>query len=124
MYTGVNDIMQLERSPRSSLDDELLTACLKVLTMDQFFADFVVPTAMRTTLLVTMPTLDDIDTASVQRGDQSHGVVIPGVVGGHGRGGGPAGGHSGIMASGGSCGISSGSPAGGSGPTPAPHKGK
>jgi hypothetical protein len=69
MYTEVNDIMQLERSPRSSLDDELLTACLKVLTMDQFLADFVVPTAMRTTLLVTMPTLDDIDTASVQRGD-------------------------------------------------------
>jgi hypothetical protein len=42
-----------------------------------------------------MPTLDDIDIASVQRGDQSRGVVIlgagslVGATGGHGRGGGP-----------------------------------
>jgi hypothetical protein len=46
-------------------------------------------------LLAIMPTLDDIDIASVQRGDQSRGVVIlgagslVGATGGHGRGGGP-----------------------------------
>jgi hypothetical protein len=46
-----------------------------------------------------MPTLDDVDIAPVQRGDLSHGVVIPGpgglggAVGGHGRGRGPAGGR-------------------------------
>jgi hypothetical protein len=53
-----------------------------------------------------MPTLDDINIAPVQRGDMSHGVVIPGAggmgstVGGHGRGGGPTGGRGGISAGG------------------------
>jgi hypothetical protein len=52
---------------------------LKVLTVDQFSVDLVVPTAVcepicmnqaaRTALLATMPTLDDIDIAPVQRGD-------------------------------------------------------
>jgi hypothetical protein len=32
MYTGVNDIMRLERGPGSSLDGELLAACLQALT--------------------------------------------------------------------------------------------
>jgi hypothetical protein len=39
MYTGVNDIMRLERGPGSSLGCELLAACLKALTTDQFSAE-------------------------------------------------------------------------------------
>jgi hypothetical protein len=101
MYTGVNDIMRLERGPGSSLDEALLAASLNALTVDQFSADLVVPAAVcepicanqvaRTTLLATMPTLDDVDIAPVQRGNQSRGVVIlgdgslVGAAGGHGR---------------------------------------
>jgi hypothetical protein len=64
-----------------------------------------------------MPTLDNIDIALLQRGDQSHDVVIPGAGGlagatsGHGQGGGPAG-------------CRGGGPTGGSGPSLAPSKGK
>jgi hypothetical protein len=36
MYTGMNDIMWLDRGPRSSLDVVLLAASLKALTTDQF----------------------------------------------------------------------------------------
>jgi hypothetical protein len=60
---------------------------LKALTMDQFLADLVVPATVcepicvnqveRTALLATMPMLDDVDIALVQRGDQFRGVVIP-----------------------------------------------
>jgi hypothetical protein len=79
MYTGVNDIMRLERGPGSSLDKALLAACLKALTADQFSADLVVLVAVcepicvnqavTTALLATMPTLDNVDIAPVQRGD-------------------------------------------------------
>jgi hypothetical protein len=79
MYIGLNDIMQLERGPGSSLDEALLAACLKPLTVDQFSVDLVVPTAVceaicanqatRTALLATMPMLADVDIAPVQRGD-------------------------------------------------------
>jgi hypothetical protein len=83
---------------------------------------------MRTTLLATMPTLDDVDIATVQRGSMSCGVAIPGtgglggVVGDRGRGGGtvgggPVGGRGGGPAGG-------GGPVGGSGPAPALSKGK
>jgi hypothetical protein len=34
MYTGVNNIMWLDCGPGSSLDDTLLAASLKALTMD------------------------------------------------------------------------------------------
>jgi hypothetical protein len=34
MYTGVNDIMRLDRGSWSSLDEEFLAACLKALTSD------------------------------------------------------------------------------------------
>jgi hypothetical protein len=97
MYTGVIDIMRLERGPGSSLDGELLTACLKALTTDQFSAELTTPPAScgaicmdqaaRTALLATMPTLDDIDIAVVQRGDLSRGVTIPGATVTGGRGG-------------------------------------
>jgi hypothetical protein len=77
MYTGVNDIMRLDHGPGSSQDEVLLAASLKALTTKQFSAELVVSTAVcepicvnqttRTALLVTMPTLDDVDIAPVQR---------------------------------------------------------
>jgi hypothetical protein len=85
MYTGVNDIMWLDRGPGSNLDAALLVATLKALTMDQFSAELVAPAAVcepicvdqaaRTARLAIMPTLDDVDITPVQRGDQSRGVT-------------------------------------------------
>jgi hypothetical protein len=43
MYTGVNDIMRLDHGPGSSLDEDLLAACLKALITDQFSAELVAP---------------------------------------------------------------------------------
>jgi hypothetical protein len=124
MYTGVNDIMRLDRGLGSSLDAALLVASLKALTIDQFSAELVVLTVVcepicvnqmaRTALLLTMPTLDDVDIAPVQRGDQSHGVVMPGlgglggVAGGHGLGGGLPACRGGIPVGGGPTGSRSG----------------
>jgi hypothetical protein len=75
MYTGVNDIMQLDHGLGSSLDENLLAACLKALTSDQFLAELMAPPvayepicmnqATRMVLLVTMPMLDDIDITTV-----------------------------------------------------------
>jgi hypothetical protein len=147
MYTGVNDIMRLDRGPGSSLGDALLVARLKALTMDQSSAELMMPAAAceplfvnhaaRTSLLAIMPTLDDIDIAPVQRGDQSCDVVIPGLngpggaAGGHGHSGGPPAGRGGIPLGGGTAGSRSGAPvgrrggaAGGSSAAPAPGKGK
>jgi hypothetical protein len=92
--------------------------------------------AARTALLAIMPTMDDVDIAPVQRGDQSRNVVIPrlggpgGATGGHGRGGGPPAGCEGIPVGGGLTGSRSGAPAGGRGgdtfssSATAPGKGK
>jgi hypothetical protein len=61
---------------------------------------------VRITLFTTMPMLDDINIALMQRGDQSCGMVIPGagsldsIAGSHGQGGGLAGGCGGVLASG------------------------
>jgi hypothetical protein len=70
MYTGVNDIMQMDRGPGSSLGDALLAASLKALTMDQSSTELVTPAAFceplcvnqaaRTMMLVIMPTLNDV----------------------------------------------------------------
>jgi hypothetical protein len=91
MYTGVNDIMWLDRGPGSRIDAALLVASLKALTTDQFTDKLVVSVAVcepicvnqavRTALLAIMPMLDDVDIVLVQRGDQSRGVVIPGLDG-------------------------------------------
>jgi hypothetical protein len=126
MYTRVNDIMQLERRLGSSLDEALLVASMKALTTDPFSAELVVPVAVcesicanqavRAVLLATIPTMDDVDIALVQRGDQSRGVVIPGpggpggAAGGRGRGGtsagsSAAGSHSGAPALAGGGGV-------------------
>jgi hypothetical protein len=97
MFTGVNDIMRLEHGPGSSLDGELLAACLKALTTDQFSAELAMPPASygaicmdqaaRTALLAVMPMLDDVGIAMVQRGDLSRDVTIPGATVTSGRGG-------------------------------------
>jgi hypothetical protein len=75
MYTGVNDIMRLDHGPGSSLDEDLLVVSLKELTMNQFLTELVMPSAVcepicvnqaaRTTLVVAMSTLDDVDIAPV-----------------------------------------------------------
>jgi hypothetical protein len=147
MYTRVNDIMQLDRRPGSSLDEDLLAASLKALTTDRFLAELMVSLAacepicmnqaMRTALLAAMSTLDDVDIALVQRGDLSHGVVIHGdgvlggAAGGRGQGGGPAGVRGGSSADdrggpvgGGPAGGQGGDPTGGFSPALAPVKGK
>jgi hypothetical protein len=148
MYTGVDDIMRLDCGPWSILGDTLLAASLKALTTDQPSAELVMPAAAyeplnanqaaRTALLAIMPTLDDVDIAPVQRGDQSHSVVIPrpggpgAAAGGHGGGGSLPVGHGGILVGGGPAGSHSGAPAGGRGggcagdssAAPAPGKGK
>jgi hypothetical protein len=105
MHTGVNDIMRLERGPGSSLDGELLAACLKALTTDQFPAELAVPPAScgaicmdqaaRTVLPAAMPMLDDVDIAVVQRGDLSRGMTIPGATVTGGWGGTTGGGQGG-----------------------------
>jgi hypothetical protein len=116
-YQGVSRPYRI--GPGSSLDGDLLAACLKALTTDQFSAELATPPAYcraicmdqaaRTALLAAMPTLDDIDIAVVERGDLSRGVTIPGVTGGRGgtTGGGRGPGGSGCPSS-----------------TPAPDKGK
>jgi hypothetical protein len=123
MYTRVNDIMRLDRGPGSSLDEVLLATSLKALTTDQFSAKLMVPPVagepicvnqvVRTALLAAMRTLDDVNIAPVQRGDQSRGVVIPragglvSVASGHGRGSGTEGGG-GVPAGGGRGGVPAG----------------
>jgi hypothetical protein len=137
MYTGVNDIMQLERGPGSSLNGELLAACLKALTTDQFSAELVTPPAScgaicmdqtaRTALLATMPTLDDVDIAVVQMGYLSCGVTIPGATVTGGRGGTTDGGRGSRPVGSGSAGggLAGGRGRGGSGsPSSAPALGK
>jgi hypothetical protein len=119
-----NDIMRLEHGPGSSLDGDLLAACLKALTTDQFSAELTTPPAScraicmdqaaRTALLAAMPTLDDVDIAVVQRGDLSRGVTIPGVTVTGGRSGTTGGGRGGRGPGGSGCPSS----------TPAPGKGK
>jgi hypothetical protein len=71
MYTGVNDIMRLDRGPASSLHEDLLAVSLKVLTTNQFSVELMVPPGIyepicvnqvaRIALLAAMPTLDDVD---------------------------------------------------------------
>jgi hypothetical protein len=113
--------MRLERGPGSSLDGDLLAACLKALTADQFSAELATPPAScraicmdqaaRTVLLAAMPTLDDIDIAVVQRGDLLRGVTIPGVTVTGGRGGTTGGGRGGRGPGGSGCPSSTPAPA-------------
>jgi hypothetical protein len=70
---------------------------------------------VRTALLAIMPMLDDVDIAPVQRGDQSCGIIIPGLGGPSGAAGGH--GHGGVPAGGGPAGSCSGAPTGNRGGT-------
>jgi hypothetical protein len=71
------------------LGGEALVLAMGKLSPDPSSHDFITPTscqplsmdqAARTLLLVAMPSMDDVDIALVQRGDQSRGVRIPGTV--------------------------------------------
>jgi hypothetical protein len=96
LYTGVNDITWLECGDESMLGEEALALAMGKLILDPSSHDFITPPAsyqplcmdqdVRTLLLVVMPSMDDVDIAPVQRGDQSCGVRIPGtgVAGGQG----------------------------------------
>jgi hypothetical protein len=70
--------------------------------------------AARIALLAIMPTLDDVDIAPMQRGDQSRSMVIPGLggpggaAGGHSRAGGPLAGRGSVPVGGGPAGSRSG----------------
>jgi hypothetical protein len=87
MYTGENDATQLEHG--SGLDSDLTvrTGMLSKLSIDPSSNDFINPPvrctplcldqATRSLLLKELPTLDDIDIAVRQMGDQSRGVNIP-----------------------------------------------
>jgi hypothetical protein len=98
MYTEVNASCSWTTGPGL-----VWATRLKALTMDQPSAKLVMPAAgceplcvnqaARTALLAIITTLDDVNIAPVQRGDQSRGVVIPGLTGpgstagGHNHGG-------------------------------------
>jgi hypothetical protein len=79
--------MHLERDTGSTWEANKLMMSLMKLSPDLSSPDFIMPLAscqpicvdqaVRMALLKSMPTLDDINIASVQRGDWSHDVVIP-----------------------------------------------
>jgi hypothetical protein len=81
LYTGVNDVMRLERGDESVLSEEALVLMMGKLSPDLSSHDFItLPTsyqplcmdqAARSMLLVAMPSMDDIGIALIQRGDQS-----------------------------------------------------
>jgi hypothetical protein len=84
----VNDVTRLERGDRSALREEALAVVMGKLSPDPSSHDFITPPAsyqplymdqaMRSMLLVAMPSMDDVSIAPIQRGDQSRGIQIPG----------------------------------------------
>jgi hypothetical protein len=96
LYNDVNDVTRLEHGDGFVLGKEALALVMVKLSPDPSSHDFVTPLAsyqplcmdqaMRTLLLVAMPSMDDVDIAPVQKGDQSRGVWIPGtgITGGQG----------------------------------------
>jgi hypothetical protein len=107
LYTGVNDSTRLERGTGSTWEAEKLMMSLAKLSPNPSSPDFITPLAscqpicmdqaVRTVLLKSMPTLDDI--ASVQRGDRSRGMVILGMDTTGDQGSGATGDHGGAVAS-------------------------
>jgi hypothetical protein len=89
MYTREGDAAQLEHDRDSSLDLNMMGTLLAKLSPDPSSDDFATPPvactpmcldqATWTRLLRELPTLDDINIAARQRGDESLGVQIPGV---------------------------------------------
>jgi hypothetical protein len=86
LYTEVNDVTRLERGDRSALSDEALALVMGKLSPDPSSHDFITSTAscqplcidqaVRSMLLVAMPSMDDVGTAPIQRGDQSRGTTF------------------------------------------------
>jgi hypothetical protein len=80
LYTGMNDATWLERSGSLNMDDKVLASMLGKLSPNPSYHDFVTPLApcqslcldhaAQTTLLVSMPSMDDIGITTIQRGDQ------------------------------------------------------
>jgi hypothetical protein len=97
LYTGVNDITQLERGDRSALSEEVLALVMAKLNPGPSSHDFITPPAScqplcmdqaaRSMLLVAMPLMDDVGITLIQRDDQSRGVQIPGAGAAGGQGG-------------------------------------
>jgi hypothetical protein len=87
MYTREGDTTRLECGRDSGLDPDVLGALLVRLSPNPSSVDFVTPLvtytpmcldqAVRTRLLRELPTLDDIDITTQQRGDESWGIQIP-----------------------------------------------
>jgi hypothetical protein len=81
LYTGVNDVMRLERGDESVISEEALVLVMGKLSPDLSSHDFITPLtscqplcmdqAARLMLLVAMPSMDDVGIAPIQRGDQS-----------------------------------------------------
>jgi hypothetical protein len=79
LYIGVNDVTRLERSDGSALSEEALALVMGKLSPDPSSDDFVTPPAscqplcmdqaVRSMLLVAMPSMDDVSIAPIQRGD-------------------------------------------------------
>jgi hypothetical protein len=93
----VNDVTWLEHDNGSILGKEALMLVMGTLRLDPSSHDFVTPPAsyqplymdqaMRTLLLVVMPSMDNFGIAPTHRGDQNHGVQIPGAGVTNGQGG-------------------------------------
>jgi hypothetical protein len=79
LYTRVNDLTRLERGDGSALSEEALALVIGKLSLDPSSHNFITPPtscqplcmdqAMRSMLLVAMPSMDDVGIAPIQRGD-------------------------------------------------------
>jgi hypothetical protein len=88
LYTGEGDATRLECGQGSNLASDMQRALLGKLSPDQSSADFTTlppvyaplcsNQATRKMLLQELPTLDEIDIAAWQKGDEFRGVQIPG----------------------------------------------
>jgi hypothetical protein len=81
LCTGVNDVIWLERGDGSVLSEEALALVMGKLSPNPSSHDFIthpascqplcMDQAVRSMLLVVMPSMDDVGIAPIQRGDQS-----------------------------------------------------
>jgi hypothetical protein len=75
LYTGVNDVTWLERGDGSALGEEALALVMGKLSPDPSSHDFITPSAscqslcmgqaVRTLLLVAMPSMDNVDNTPI-----------------------------------------------------------
>jgi hypothetical protein len=89
MFTGVNDCSRIERGAGTNLSDAELEVLIWGMTSEAYTPELLVlprgikalceDQGMRTTILASLPTLDDGDLAVQQvRGDPNRGIRIPG----------------------------------------------